>query len=80
MGKITRIHFDDQGQDFLWWDLDESGLVVDCGPFQASIWVGSKVDMPVEEFTKPYFENKYEEYLQLNYYIDSIEEREACND
>lgn len=41
--KRIRIHFQDHGQDFLWWDLEErddgySYRVVDCGPFQAWFW------------------------------------------
>jgi hypothetical protein len=37
------IHFADQGQDFLEWDLDRNGVVVDSRPFQATIWCGTKV-------------------------------------
>lgn len=38
-----RFHFEDRGQDFTWWDIDEeSGEVVDCGPFQASIWANGR--------------------------------------
>lgn len=37
------IHFEDHGQDFLWWKLDEAGKVIDCGPFQGSIWCGKQV-------------------------------------
>lgn len=33
-----KITFVDNGQDFLWWIVDENGKVVDCRPFQASIW------------------------------------------
>lgn len=79
MPKITRIHFEDWGQDFLWWDIDPEGNVVDCGPFQASVWVGCKIDLPVEEFTYPYFETPRGEYLQLNYAIYELEEREVPN-
>lgn len=34
----TLIEFTDSGQDFLWWVADETGKVIDCGPFQADIW------------------------------------------
>ncbi|WP_447776360.1 hypothetical protein [Variovorax boronicumulans] len=37
------IAFADQGQDFLEWDLDSTGKVVACRPFQASIWIGHTV-------------------------------------
>lgn len=38
---ITTVHFEDHGQDFLEWDVDENGTVTDCRPFQASTWVGT---------------------------------------
>jgi len=41
-----RITFEDHGQDFLTWQLDNNGIVVDCMPFQASTWVGVEVDKP----------------------------------
>lgn len=41
-----RIQFEDHGQDFLTWQLDNNGVVVDCQPFQASIWCGVKVEVP----------------------------------
>jgi hypothetical protein len=27
---MQRIHFKDDGQDILWWDIDDEGVVVDC--------------------------------------------------
>lgn len=37
--EIFRIHFEDQGQDFLSWDVDiRTCKVVNSAPFQASIW------------------------------------------
>lgn len=38
-----RITFEDHGQDFLTWQLDNNGVVVDCTPFQASHWCGGEV-------------------------------------
>src|SRR5690554_6901314 len=38
-----RIHFEDKGQDFLYWDTDLTGLVLDSKPYK-QIWVGCKVD------------------------------------
>ncbi len=38
-----RIHFEDQGQDFLRWDVDANGTVTDSWPFQASLWRGCRV-------------------------------------
>jgi hypothetical protein len=33
-----KIFFEDRGQDFLWWVVDDKGAVIDCGPFQFDIW------------------------------------------
>lgn len=38
-----RVELEDHGQDFLEWDLDEAGVVLDCRPFQAALWVGVRV-------------------------------------
>jgi len=39
---MIRFHFQDNGQDFLWWDVEDQGggigKVVDAGPFQAWAW------------------------------------------
>jgi len=41
---MTRqIEFEDHGQDFLTWTINRLGRVVDCQPFQASVWVGGYV-------------------------------------
>jgi len=37
------VYFEDHGQDFLEWDLDENGVVIACRPFQEGIWKGTKV-------------------------------------
>ncbi|MGY0034421.1 hypothetical protein [Pedobacter sp. NJ-S-72] len=37
------IEFEDNGQDFLTWKLDQDGRVIDCSPFQQSAWVGKYV-------------------------------------
>ena len=34
------IEFEDFGQDFLRWFIDEDGYVIDSQPFQRSIWAG----------------------------------------
>lgn len=43
---VTRIHFEDCGQDFLRWELDAKGKVIGCEPFQASAWFGKEVVQP----------------------------------
>ena len=40
------ITFEDHGQDFLTWQLDNNGIVVDCLPFQALQWCGIEVAEP----------------------------------
>ena len=35
---VRTIYFEDRGQDFLWWTIASNGMVVDCGPFQATTW------------------------------------------
>ena len=39
---MLRVYFDDQGQDFLEWDIQD-GVVVGCRPFQEWLWKGTKV-------------------------------------
>lgn len=41
MNKL--IEFEDKGQDFLTWEINEDLNVIDCWPFQSSIWEGCKV-------------------------------------
>jgi len=81
---MITIEFEDKGQDFLEWDIDsESGKVVDCRPFQASIWtkfhvalhdqleVGDKVDICED----PIDYNSTEQYFRtVNYKIISVKE------
>jgi hypothetical protein len=39
-----RIHFKDDGQDILWWDIDEKGVVIACNA-QEWVWKGTQVMM-----------------------------------
>jgi hypothetical protein len=42
--KYIIIFFEDGGQDFLYWLVEvETGKVIDCGPFQCSVWEGTIV-------------------------------------
>lgn len=48
---MKRIHFEDHGQDILWWDVDEYGEIVDYGPYgKGSLFYGSYIsyECPVE--------------------------------
>lgn len=40
---VTTIRFEDHGQDFLEWDLDANGKVIECRPGQAGIWCSRHV-------------------------------------
>ncbi len=40
---MRRIYFEDHGQDFLSWTVNEQGIVVECEPFQSWLWVGARV-------------------------------------
>lgn len=40
---MLTVFFEDDGQDFLEWDINDKGEVVDCRPFQGDIWIGTKV-------------------------------------
>lgn len=37
------VQLEDHGQDFLEWDLDDRGNIVDCRPFQAWVWIKYQV-------------------------------------
>ena len=39
---LKKVTFNDEGQDFLEWDIDK-GMVVACRPFQERVWKGTKV-------------------------------------
>lgn len=41
--RVKTITFADEGQDFLEFDLDAEGHVVDCRPFQGWLWIGYRV-------------------------------------
>ena len=37
------IEFKDRGQDFTHWDIDKTGRVIACRPFQSWVWTNSRV-------------------------------------
>ena len=37
------IIFEDDGQDFLEWDVDSNGEVIECRPFQEDVWFGTYI-------------------------------------
>ncbi len=80
--KIFRLHFEDQGQDFLTWDVDvETTKVVGCAPFQASIWCGNTVvnidDVVLGLTDKVEFETFDFEQLTLKYPVVEVEALEV---
>lgn len=83
MVKRQRIHFEDQGQDFLWWDIKELDEVIDCGPFQTSVWVGCQLIIDNEcgllEGERPFLVNQDGVKMLLNYAIEQIEELEVSH-
>ncbi len=45
---MTTIFFEDDGQDFLEWDVDENGLVIDSRPFQGAMWASGNLFLDLE--------------------------------
>jgi hypothetical protein len=58
MMGIRTITFEDHGQDFLKWDIDEKGNVIDCRPFQAWIWCNKIVTNHTQLKVGGYVKNK----------------------
>ncbi len=69
---MKRVYFEDHGQDFLWWDVNEDGLVVDCGPFQASIWSGSLVVSKIEVGALISIKRTRQDAITIKYPIEQI--------
>ena len=38
------VTLEDRGQDFTWFEIDETGLIVDAGPFQAWMWKRYRIE------------------------------------
>lgn len=70
--KYKEIHFEDKGQDFLFWVINENNVVVDSQPFQAGIWCGAQL-LNVKIGNHPIIINEVEP-MTLNYRILKIEE------
>lgn len=46
---ISRITFENRGQDFLWWEVDmETGRILGCGPMQADVWASGHCSIALE--------------------------------
>lgn len=77
---MTRVHFEDQGQDFLWWDIDNDGVVQAAGPFQNEIWKGCVTDTPdtLEKGERLLFIDQFGKEMQLKYPITNIERNQRA--
>ncbi|MAX81725.1 MAG: hypothetical protein CL843_16305 [Crocinitomicaceae bacterium] len=80
MSKI-RIEFEDQGQDFLTWlveyeDGDVWSKVVECEPFQQSIWEGTMVfDVNnIQVGDRVSIQSKDGDHYTIKYLIENIED------
>ena len=71
-----RIRIEDQGQDFLWFVVDENDKIVDAGPFQAAFWSGNYIpgDMLRVGELCPIYMPRFIYYGYLIYKVESIEE------
>lgn len=68
---MRTLKFEDHGQDFLEWDIDRNGVVIDCRPFQ-SVWIGTKVYSP-KRGQKPTIKTRFSrKKMILNHRIKSI--------
>jgi len=80
---IQHLTFEDRGQDFLWWEVDDqSGRIVGCGPHQASVWASGRcsVDMSTVALgERPIFHGPATEPggRTLNYVIAAIRPAET---
>jgi len=74
---VKTIFFEDQGQDFLEWDINDENEVIDSRPFQSRIWTGFKVDR-IAVGAQPLILNPADPdrgWRVLNYEIEAIKER-----
>lgn len=75
---MKTIFFEDQGQDFLEWDLNDENEVIDSRPFQSWMWVGHKVDRINVGEQPLIFNPKAPDrgWRVLNYEIEAVKETE----
>lgn len=78
--SLIRVYFQEKGQDFDWWDIEmmgpTMGKVIDCGPFQASVWVGYFVFSSFRPRCQMRFSKDPDDEIHvLKYKIKSVEPR-----
>lgn len=76
MATVTKITFEDHGQDFSEWYVRD-GIVIDCQPHQGRFWVGTRLEYPagplVEGGSVHYRSSNSGELLYLKYPIEAID-------
>ncbi|PTB82736.1 hypothetical protein C9933_00965 [Methylophaga nitratireducenticrescens] len=71
---MKTIRFEDKGQDFLEWDLNDDNVVIDSRPFQSGVWRRTLVH-EVKEGIRPTISHPRDGVPRLlNYKIISIRE------
>lgn len=80
---IQRVTLEDKGQDFLWWEIDDTtGRIVGCGPHQADVWASGRCSVDMNTVTvgeRPIFHGPATEPggRYLNYRITAIRPAET---
>lgn len=47
--RTLHLEVEDRGQDCIWFEIDaDTGLIVNCGPFQQHIWADGDHHMSIE--------------------------------
>lgn len=77
---IRTIALEDHGQDFLEWDIDDQGEVVDCRPFQGWVWNGTIVhnkDIRPGDILVITTPHNQKTAMTLGYRVESVREADA---
>ena len=72
----TKITLEDKGQDLLWMVIDDTGEVVDAGPYQMKIWKGAfvpEIDIEVG-YPLPIHHPPHIMYGYLKYDVEKAEQ------
>lgn len=72
---MLTVHFEDHGQDFLEWDIEE-GYVIGCRPYQGWVWNGTTVhnaDIQAGSILRITTNDGVER--TLNYPVERVEEK-----
>lgn len=78
MTNVQKISFVDSGQDFTEFYVRD-GVVIDCQPFQATIWVGFKVVQAAEVGQYLQLENRTNgRKLCLQHVVEAVEDLPAA--